>query len=322
MVATFGGKKMRFHWVAAALGLALALLPGRVTAQDPANVTEAREYLARGRLLLQQENFDAALAEFERAYQLVGEHPARHQILFNIARAHERLFRYDLALQYFRRYLDEAPADAAERADAEATIRALEGLLGTVEVASNVPAEIWVDNRNIGQAPGTVRVPSGRHVMELRAQGYTDGRREFQIASRETQSLSFTLTALAAEYRGLDAAFFWGTTGLAIAAALAGGGVGIAALMRRSDVDAQRVDPVGMLDGGSLEAARDEIASLQLTADVLFGTAGLFAVTATVLAFLTDWRGAPSESSGPAASLRVDPILAPGLAGLSVGGGF
>lgn len=290
-------------------------------AQDPPNVVEAREHLNRGTQLLQQENYDAALAEFERAYQLVGEHPARHLILYNIALAHERMFRYDLALDYYNRFLAEAPADAPQRAEVQGTIRTLENFLATLQIQSNVPAEVWVANRQVGTSPGTVRIPAGRHTIELRAQGYTDGRREIQIAARESQTLEFTLSELAAQYRGISPIFFWGATGLAVAAALAGGGVGIGAVLRRGDVDAQLNDPVEMLDGGSLEAARRDIETLALTADILFGTAGVFAITAVVLAFLTDWGGAPSSES-PSAGLRVTPVAGPGFVGLGAEGSF
>lgn len=309
-------------WVGVvALFAAAGPLPAR--AQDPPNVVEAREHLNRGTQLLEQENYDAALAEFERAYEIVGEHPARHLILYNIALAHERMFRYDLALEYYNRFLAEAPPDAPQRAEVQGTIRTLENFLATVQIQSNVAAEVWVANRQVGTAPGTIRIPAGRHTIELRAQGYTDGRREIQIAARETQTLSFTLSELASQYRGISPVFFWGATGLAIAAALAGGGVGIGAVLRRGDVDAQLGDDALRRDGDALEAARRDIETLALTADILFGTAGVFAITAVVLAFLTDWGGAPASSATEsAAALELSPFAGPSGVGLGLGGTF
>lgn len=289
-------------------------------AEDPPEVRRAREHLARGTRLLDQENYDAALAEFERAYELVGDHPFRYLILFNVARAHERRFRYDLALAYYRRYLEEGGPEAEHRAEVRATMRTLEGLLADLEITTNVEgAEVWVDDRRVGTAPGTVRVPGGRHVVELRAPGYADARRQVQLTARETVPLSLELEALAEEYRGISPVFFWGSAALAVGAGLAGGAVGIAAVVRRSDVDGQLADPVGMLDGGALEAARGDLEDLQLTADLLFGTAGLFAATALVLAFLTDWGAAP-EAEADAAALELAPALAPGALGLAVRG--
>jgi tetratricopeptide (TPR) repeat protein len=305
-----------------ALALVPALTPGAVEAQDPPNVVQAREHLNRGTALLDQENYDAALVEFMRAYDLVGEHPARPLILFNIARAHERLFRYDQALEYYARFLQEAAPDAPQRGEVQGTMRALEGLLATVQVTSNVPAQIWVDDREVGASPGSVRIPGGSHVVVLRAQGYQDSRQQIQVAARETRALTFELGELAAEYRGISSVFFWGATGLAAAAALAGGAMGIVALTRRGDVDAQLMDPVLRHDGGSLEAARAEIETYALVADVLFGTAGVFAITAVVLAFLTDWGGAPAEEAPAAAELQLVPVVGPSFTGLSLGGSF
>jgi tetratricopeptide (TPR) repeat protein len=301
--------------------LALALAPAGVEAQDPPNVVQAREHLDRGTALLEQGNYDAALVEFMRAYDLVGEHPARPLILFNIARAHERLFRYDQALQYYNRFLQEAPADQPRRGEVQGTITALEGLLATVQITSNVPAEVWVDDREVGTSPGSVRIPGGSHVVLLRAEGYQDSRQQIQVAARETTALTFNLGELAAQYRGISSIFFWGATGLAAAAALAGGAMGIVALTRRGDVDTQLMDPVLRHDGGSLEAARAEIETYALVADVLFGTAGVFAITAVVLAFLTDWGGAPAEEAATA-DLQLVPVVGPSFTGLSLGGSF
>jgi tetratricopeptide (TPR) repeat protein len=314
----------RRSWLFAALTMGTLAFSAAVSAQesDPPNVVEAREHLRRGTAMLQQENYDSALAEFERAYQLVGEHPSRHLILFNIARAHELRFRYDLAIEYYQRYLNEAPADSPQRQEVQVTMRTLEGMLATVHIESNVPAEVWIDDRMVGNAPGDVRTTSGRHVVELRAPGYTEGRQELQIAARETRTMTFEMSQLAAEYRGISSVFFFGATGLAAASALVGGGFGIAAMMRRGDVDAQLADPVRRLDGGSLEAAASEIDTYALVADVLFGTAALFAITAVVLAFLTDFGGAPSEESEAAPAASLTPFLGPDAAGVALMGAF
>lgn len=311
----------RWGWFVVALAVALSpMRKAEAQEDDPPHVVQAREHLSRGTTLLDQQNYDAALVEFMRAYELVGEHPARPLILFNIARAHERLFRYDLALEFYERFLQEAAPDAPRRGEVEGAIRVLEGLLGTLEIRSNVEAEIWVDDRHVGSAPGSVRIPGGMHVVLLRAPGYQESRQQVQIAARETKELTFELAELAAEYRGISPVFFWSAVGLTAASALAGGGMGIAALSRRGDVDGQLADPVLRHDGGALEAARRDIDNFALIADVLFGTAGVFAVTAVVLAFLTDWGG-ESEEQG-SASLELAPMVGPTFTGLSLGGTF
>ncbi|MCZ7685277.1 MAG: tetratricopeptide repeat protein [Sandaracinaceae bacterium] len=165
-------------------------------------MVEAREHLNRGTQLLQQENYDAALAEFQRAYDLVGDHPARHLILYNIALAHERMFRYDLALEYYNRFLAEAPADAPQRAEVQGpsarsrTSSPRCRSRATCRPRCGWPTARWARRR------GRCASPPGATPSSCAQRADTDGRREIQIAARETQSLSFTLSELASQYRG------------------------------------------------------------------------------------------------------------------------
>ena len=43
----------------------------------------------------------------ERIYELLEGHPNQFFVLYNLGRAYEELHRYDLAIQMYRRYLDE-----------------------------------------------------------------------------------------------------------------------------------------------------------------------------------------------------------------------
>lgn len=256
---------------------------------DPPNVREANERLARGEALFEQGDFDAALAEWERAYEIIGDHPSRFVILYNIARAHERRFRYDLALRYYHRYLNEGGTDAPRREAVEGSIATLEGLLATVHVRANVAAEVWVEDRRIGDAPGAVRLPGGRHVIELRAAGYEPAREEVQVAPRTEATLELELSPLAEEFEGVDPGFFAASLVGAGVSLLSGVGFGTAALVERADVDARNDDPLGMTTVGPDD--QDRIRAFALTADVSYGAALLFGATALVFALLTDWDG-------------------------------
>jgi hypothetical protein len=297
----------------------LAATSAPAFAQDPPNVVQARELLARGNLLLEQGNFDAALTEFQRAYDVVGDHPVRYVILFNIGKAHERMFRYDLALEYYNRYLQEGGPQAEDRATVEATIQTLQGLLATLAISVNVPqAEVWVDDRMVGTAPGRVSIPGGRHVVELRAAGYTSAQQEVQIPARTEQALTFVLEELADEYRGLTPIVFWSTAGAGVAALAIGGVFGILAVAKRGDVDDQLADPVEMWDGGRLEEERGSIQDLALVADIFFIGGAVLGVGALVLAFLTDWSGGEAETQ--TAGLSLAPRLSSDELGLTLGG--
>ncbi len=285
--------------------------------EDPPEVRQAQERIDRGVSLLSESDYDAALAEFEAAYDLVGDHPIRFQLLYNIGQAHELRFRYDLAIAYYQRFLDEGGRETSLRADVEAKLRTLEGLLATLAISSNVPAEVWVDDRHVGDAPGEVLITGGLHIVELRAEGHTDARAEVQIAPREERALSFELEALAEEYRGVSSVFFWSSAGVAVASLVAGTVLGVVALAERGSLDALVDDPVDRYDTDRVEAQQARIQNLALAADVLFGSAVLFGATAIVLALFTDWGEGVERDDGRATRLRVRPVV-----GVDAGGAF
>jgi len=283
--------------------------------ETPANILEASDRLTRGISLYDNGDYAGALSEFEEAYGLVGDHPARFQILFNIARAHERLFRYDDALDAYSRYLEEGGAELENYATVQATVETLRGMLGTLIITVNVPeAEIWVDDRLVGTAPGSVSVPGGRHTVELRTRNYIAQQTEVQVAARGEAELFFELEELADEYQGLSPLFFYGGVGATVVALGVGIGFGVSALGARSTVDA-RTPPLATQD------EIENIESLALTADIFYITAGVLAAGTIVLGIFTDWGpGDEEETTDGSLSLRIHPVFGPNVAGVVVGG--
>ena len=122
---------MRFCSVIAALSLAaLSLRPASARAQTSSDATavapdalaEARRRHAAGRSLLEANppDYNAALAEFQRAYDLLEGHPRRYLELSNIGRCYQGLGQYDRAMEYYERYLREGGAQAEDRAQRHA----------------------------------------------------------------------------------------------------------------------------------------------------------------------------------------------------------
>src|SRR5689334_10173280 len=99
---------------------------------ESADAEAARTAVARAKALFAVGDYGAALAEFTRAYELLHDDPRQADVLNNIAVCYERMFRYDLALTHYQRYLDESTASAEDRAEVEAVMRSLRDLLGTV----------------------------------------------------------------------------------------------------------------------------------------------------------------------------------------------
>lgn len=97
-----------------------ALAPAAAAADDA-----ARSLFQAGAVAYAEGRYDDALACFERAYDLAG-HP---ELLYNIALAQDRL-RHDAdALESFRAFLAQAPADAPHRAEVASRIAVLERTL-------------------------------------------------------------------------------------------------------------------------------------------------------------------------------------------------
>lgn len=296
--------------------------PAPAEAEPSPQFTEALERFDQAQAIFERGDHGAALAEFQRIYELLAGHPNRYFVLFNIARAFEELHRYDRAIEYYQRYLDEGGAAAENRADVEASLRALERLLGTIAFTAEVAEpgvdmpviEVWIGANQVGNAPGEVRIPGGQHTVELRAQGFEPVRREVQVASRQRVEVHVVMHQLST-FRGVSPALFVASTALAVVAAGVGAGLGIYALQLHNDGNrcAERVGCV--IDA---EAQGQQIRDVALGADVLFGTAALFAITAIVLIPLTDWGGVVAQEREDAAQTPTAillPVLSPSYAG-------
>jgi tetratricopeptide (TPR) repeat protein len=279
---------------------------------------ETRTRLQTAQALFERQNFDAALAEFERVYELLSGRPARPRVLFNIAQCHEQLGRYDQAVANYRRYLDEMGERATNRAEVTATLRTLEGLLATLQIESNVAgAEVYVDDRRVGVAPGVVCVAGGRHVVPVPHPGPLPAQQEVQVAGRATRSLRFALERIPVS-RGLRPVYFWTAWGGTAAVLLAAGVTGGVALAQDAGARAQLSDPTRRF--AVTEATRDDIRGTALAADVLYGTAAAVAVGAAVLYVLTDFRGASADRSPP--RVAVLPWRDGVNTGVALGGSF
>jgi hypothetical protein len=136
---------------------------------------------------------------------------------------------------------------------------------------------------------------------------------EVQLNAGQRAEVTATLRPIG-DVRGISPAFFAASTGLAAVALGIGIGFGAHALSVRGA--ALAMDCGGTDTCGDPDALMGRIRDSALAADVLYGTALLFAVTSVVLAFVTDWSG-PEE-----ASVALLPSALPGGAGLSLAGRF
>ena len=158
---------------------------------SPAAVSEARERFQRGVALSQERNYNAAMVEFQRAYELT----RNAAVLFNISATHELTGHYVEALDAMLDYERLAPRDqvTARRAEVDATLARLRGRIGTIQVRFEADGlEARVDNllRSPGELRTGLRVAAGRHRLTLSAPHYTPREEEIDVAGGSTVVLS------------------------------------------------------------------------------------------------------------------------------------
>jgi tetratricopeptide (TPR) repeat protein len=268
----------------------------------PAHVVEARQRIARGEALFERGDFDSALAEFDAAYEVIGEHPSRFLVLYNIGQCHELRFRYDVARTFYQRYLDEGGREHEGYAEVETTLRELGELLSRVTVRTSAEnAALFVDGRRLAEVPGAVMVPAGVHVLSVRAPGYVAAEQSLAVPAAGELELTLDPTRLSEEFRGISPAYSLTFVGIALVATGVGIGFGVNARNRRDTIDTQLADPLARWD--VTDASFNEVRDLTLTADVLFASAGVAALTALILGILGDWSFGRDDT----ASVRLTP---------------
>jgi len=105
-------------------------------AVSASSTTEARERFQRGVALYREGSFDAALAEFRRAYEIA----PNYRILYNLAQVQVERHDSVAALSLFGQYLQQGGSelDAERRAQVERDMQSLRGRVVDLTVECNV----------------------------------------------------------------------------------------------------------------------------------------------------------------------------------------
>jgi len=177
-------------WVAAPLDIALAQAPAPNDAK-----AEARSRFDGGLALFEEGNNAAALAEFQRAYELI-PNPV---VLFNIGLVYAAMDRPAEAAQALQKVVKE-PAGLSPDilARANQTLSQQLGRIAEVSVECNVAATIEVDNVEAATAPlaGPLKLAGGSHIVGAIAAGYTPQRKQITVAGGAKASVEFNLTPM------------------------------------------------------------------------------------------------------------------------------
>ena len=165
-------------------------------AEDP--LAEAGRRFDQGVAYVAEGRFEAAMAEFLRAYEISGE----WTVLYNLGQVSASLGRNADAYDYFSRYLavggDEV--EATRREEVEGALRDLEPRVAHLAVDADIAgAVVFVDGKERGATPlaGPVVVEPGSHVVEVRDERLAGGRerREVILAGGLTETVHVTAAA-------------------------------------------------------------------------------------------------------------------------------
>ncbi len=175
--------------IAALLVLSFA---GSASAQ---NLERAKSEYKEGWKLLQKKRYKAALAHYERSYQL----SARPRTLFNIALCYEGMGDSDAAIAKLQQFIETAESrDANFLADARAKLKAYRNKVGAQVVVTSRPtgATVIVDDTVRGHTPLRLHLSSGHHIVEVERRGSRTSGRRIEVLAGKNMKETFQLDAV------------------------------------------------------------------------------------------------------------------------------
>lgn len=164
----------------------------RPAAQTP---SEAEVRFQRGLELFNVRNYEGALAEFQRSYELSG----MAGLLYNLARTYQALGRYPEAARSIERYLREASDLTPERrAEVEGMLSQTRSFIARIDLRVE-PADAHVTVTLDGDAVADpqcaegLAVGPGRHAIEAAGEGWQTASAQVVLASGDRREVRLTL---------------------------------------------------------------------------------------------------------------------------------
>jgi len=170
-----------------AILLGLGVAAGPAQAASDSKTAQASAHFQRGVQLYKQRNFDAALAEFEKSYELAPD----YHLLFNLAQVQLERHDYVAAIKRFREYLQvgEGQIDATRRSEVEQEIARVSDLVAEVSfVVTPEGTQISLDGLELGSAPlgAPIVINSGVHRVLLSKPGFATVQQTLTVAGGES----------------------------------------------------------------------------------------------------------------------------------------
>lgn len=285
-----------------------------------ANKEEAGKHFEKGVELFNNEDFSAALIEFEAAYDA---HP-HFAVRYNIAMCFYKLKEYGSAVHQIQRYLAEGGEEVPKKkkVEVEKILEDLQSLVASVKINCNVEgAEVYVNGEYRDKVPMffPIQLDVGKYEIEIRAEGYEPYKHTVKLPGRAAETIDVELVPAGQVPTGgessskeaiqptskkrVPVAAFGAMAGLTGALALTASIMGGMALKKEKDYEGLGVDD-------AWEDAQKSGRNLVIATDVLWGITGAAAVTTVILVFFTDFkRGETTEAAWVIAPDLVNPGL-------------
>lgn len=174
---------------------ALAIVPPEAAAADTNNVVEmAKQHFLRGVSFYKDGDLDAALAEFNKAYETRPD----YRVLYNIGQVQAERRDHAAATRVLRQYLKEGDRelDGERRATVEQSLADLAKRVGSLIVTANVPgAEVLIDRVSVGVLPleEPLIVNAGVREITVRKDAAVAPSRRVSVTGGEALRLEFRL---------------------------------------------------------------------------------------------------------------------------------
>ena len=304
-------------------------------AQDDALTGTARDLFVKAARAAEQGKWDQCRAGMLAAY-LLKKHP---QVAGNLGGCEMQLGLYRDAAEHISFFLRESPPSlpASARSIAEARLEEARRKIGTLKVkVDRAGAEVAVDGRVIGRSPivEAIFVEPGAHVLEARADGVLPAKSTISVAAGAEREVTLSIAEAQPRRDSAPAAApqakrpLWpalAAGGVSAGLLLTGIGLTAAANGKSSTAAGLRagLGTSGCHDATSaacktLDDTASSVGHLSNAAVGTFVSAGVFGAAAAALGVWAT-RSAPASKE---ASMRVSPVVGPGLGGFGFAGTF
>ncbi len=192
-----------------ALAALLVVVPATAFADDPAptpaQIEKAKKAFQEGKKLHEQKKLPEAIEKFKESYNL-SKNPL---LLYNIGLTMEEATMEDLALFYYRKFLTDAPADAAQRPQVEERVKVLSAKFNPGGEAK--PPE---NTNPTDTQPKPVVETGPRKPVEIKPPGtYTAADFQHEIVDVAPPAKPLDVTAFVPEDSGFVVTLYYRTTG-------------------------------------------------------------------------------------------------------------